>query len=682
MDFKKNPKTRFKGVKKITKKKAREQAEALREAINYHDHLYYVKNKPRISDARYDKLFKRLQEIEKAYPDLREPDSPTRRVGAEPVDELKKVKHRTPMLSLEAALEEKEVKHFHKKVKERTKGKTTYTAEPKFDGLSVEVIYEKGRFVRGATRGDGEKGEDITENLRTVGSVLPRLRGKEEPLSSLCVRGEIFMPKEGFQRLNKERIENGRDPFANPRNAAAGLMRQLDPKNVAGKPFDVFFYQIMEADGPDLGSHSKTLERMKKWGLKTCPDNRKCVSFSDIRKYHGNMEKKREKLDYEIDGIVIKVDDLEKRKELGTRQRNPRWAVAWKFSPREEVTTLEDIVVQVGPTGMLTPVALLRPVDVGGVTISRATLHNEDEVRKKDARPGDKVKVARAGDVIPEVVKRVRKKGRKRGGRFRMPKKCPSCGTGVFREGAYYFCPSGLSCKAQLTGRVIHFASREAMNIEHLGEETVRELVDREMVEDMADIYDLDVEQIKKLEGFADKSAGKLKKSIDSSRKARLDRFLFALGIHHVGKHMSRVLARRYGRLDNIRKAGLRDLKRTPEVGDEIARSVKEFFEQKDNLRIISRLENAGFRIEKMPRRIKKKGIKGKTFVFTGELEGYTRAEAKEAVESLGGRATSSVSDNTDYVVVGEDPGSKLDEAGKRHVKTLKEKEFSKMVEQ
>ncbi|MBD3427093.1 MAG: NAD-dependent DNA ligase LigA [Candidatus Omnitrophica bacterium] len=680
MDFKKDPKTKFKDVKKLSKKEAKEQAEVLREGINYHDYLYYVKNKPRISDAKYDKLFKRLEELEEAYPDLKKENSPTRRVGAEPVDELKKVKHRSSMLSLEAALEEKQVKDFHNSVKKKISGKVIYLAEPKFDGLSVELVYKGGRFETGSTRGDGRKGEDITRNLMTIGSVLPELQGSGEAPELLSVRGEVLMRKDGFQKLNKQRIENGQDPFANPRNAAAGLMRQLDPKKVAGKPMDLFVYEVMECKGEDFDSHLKTLEKLQKWGLKVNSQNSKCTSFFDIKKYHGKMEKNRDKLDYEIDGVVIKVDDMEKRRKLGTRERNPKWALAWKFSPREEATTLEDIVVQVGASGMLTPVALLQPVDVGGVTISRATLHNADEVREKDVRPGDKVKVQRAGDVIPEVVKRIKRSGKKRGKKFHMPKKCPSCGSKVLRQGAYYFCPAGLSCKAQLAGRIIHFASREAMDIENLGEETIKNLVDRGMVSDMADLYKLKKKDIKKLEGFADKSAGKLKKSIQHSKKARLDTFLYALGIHHVGGHIARVLSEKYGTLEKLKKADLKDLKKTPEVGDEIAESVKEFFSREENLKTLKRLKRAGLEIKKMPKKKKKKSFRDKTFVFTGELDDFTRDEAKGVVEDLGGRATSSVSDNTDYVVVGEDPGSKLEEAQKRKIKTIDEKKFKKMV--
>ncbi|MBD3378974.1 MAG: NAD-dependent DNA ligase LigA [Candidatus Omnitrophica bacterium] len=680
MDFKKDPKTKFRNIDKISRKEAREQVEALREGINYHDYLYYVKNSPRISDAKYDRLFKRLQELEKKYPGLADENSPTKRVGAEPEDKLKKTKHKAAMMSLNAALKEDGMKEFHRSVRQKLDGKPAYSAEPKFDGMSVEVIYKKGGFATGSTRGDGKKGEDITKNLKTIGSVLPRLRGKGKPPSLLSVRGEVLMRKKGFQELNRKRIEKGQDPFANPRNAAAGLLRQLDPQKVAGKPLDVYFYGILECRGEKIGSQSEALKKFNEWGLKTNPENRKCSSFRDLKNYHRRMAEKREKMDYEIDGIVAKVEKFSDRKKLGVRERSPRWAQAWKFKPKQEVTTLKEIAVQVGTTGMLTPVALLDPVDVGGVTISRATLHNEDEVREKDVRPGDKVKVERAGDVIPEVVKKVSKKGGKRGKKFKMPRKCPSCGSKVFREGAYYFCPAGLSCGAQMSGRIIHYASGEAMDIEHLGDRTVKEMVEKDMVKDVADIYGLKVRDLKKLEGFADKSAKKLRRSIQSSKKARLDTFLYALSIHHVGHHIARVIAEQYRTLEKIKKAEESDLRKIPEVGREIAKSVSRFFAEKDNIRILDKLGKAGVKVKKMPGKRKKKEFRGKTFVFTGELEDLTRDEAKEKVERSGGRAASSVSDNTDYLVVGEDPGSKLQRAKKHKVKIIKEKKFRKML--
>ncbi len=681
MDFKKNPKTTFKDVKKLGKEEAEQQIEALREGIDYHDYLYYVKNKPAISDSTYDKLFRRLQELEEAFPEFQSETSPTQRVGAKPLDKLRKVDHASPMLSLNAALETEEVGNFDRFVRKNTDGENVkYVLEPKFDGLSVEVVYENGQFMRGSTRGDGTTGEDVSENLKTVRSIPLRLRDEDSLPSSLAVRGEVFMPKKAFQKLNKARIEQGEDAFANPRNAAAGIIRQLDPKKVADKPLDVVFYEIIDSSNGKLSSHWDTLKKFGRWGLKTDDNTTKCSGLDKIKQYHDRMSERRDDLDYEIDGVVIKLDDYELREKLGVRQRSPRWAMAWKFAPKKEVTTLEEIVVQVGRTGILTPVALLQPVDVGGVTVSRATLHNEGEVKRKDVRPGDKVRIERAGDVIPEVVERINQKGKKRSKPFSMPQKCPVCGEWVKKEGAYYVCPASLSCRAQLIGRVQHYSSREAMNIEGLGDETVKELVERGFVTDMADLYKLSVEQLKSLEGFAQKSAEKLHKSIQQSREAKLDTFLYALGIRHVGRHVAQVAARRFGSFDKLKEARLSELKQVKEIGSEIAESINNFFSEEQNLKVLEKLFDAGVKIKKVRTSDKDLPLKDKTFVFTGELEDYTRQEASSMAEDLGARVTSSVSSNTDFVVVGEDPGSKLEQARKHNVEILDEQKYDKLI--
>lgn len=682
MDFKKNPKTKFKDVKKMSKEEARKEAKALEEGIEYHNYLYYVKNQPKISDATYDKLFHRLQELEEAFPELQSPTSPTQKVGAKPLDKLKKVNHTVPMLSLNAALNAEEAQDFDKFIRRSVgKKKIHYVVEPKFDGFSVEVVYREGTFQHGATRGDGDVGEDISENLKTIKSLALRLqKDKTEIPTLLALRAEVFMPKTAFQKLNKERIERGEDPFANPRNAAAGIMRQLDPKKVADKPLDIIFYEILKVEGQEFTSHWEELQKFPRWGLKTDPHNKKCSSFEEIKNYHQKLSEQREELDYEIDGVVIKLDDLQMREELGTRQRSPRWALAWKFPPKEEVTRLVDIAVQVGRTGMLTPVALLEPVDVGGVTVSRATLHNEEEAQRKDVRPGDKVRVARAGDVIPEVVERIKEPGKKRGKKFTMPKKCPVCGSEVFKEGAYTFCPAGLSCTAQLIGHILHYASRDAMNIEGLGGKIVKQMVSKGMVSSIADLYSLSVDDLLTLEGFAQKSAQNLYQAIQERKKAGLDKFLYALGIRHVGQHVARVLAQKYKSLDNLRQAEGDDLEETPEIGPEIARSVEHFFKQKENKKVLQDLSKEGVKVEEMSSKREELPLQGKTFVFTGELGSYTRSEAKDLVETLGGRATSSISGETDFLVEGKNPGSKLDEAKKLKINIIHEKEFKKMV--
>ncbi|MFP3868663.1 MAG: NAD-dependent DNA ligase LigA [Desulfobacteraceae bacterium] len=680
LDFKKQPSTDFKAIEELSKEEARQEVEALREGIDYHDYLYYVKNQPVISDAIFDQLFHRLQQLEEAFPELQSDHSPTRRVGAPPVDKLKKVKHVAPLLSLTAALEEKEVEDFFDFVQRNTKTeKLAFVMEPKFDGFSVEVVYENGEFQYGATRGDGQEGEDISENLKNIGALPLRLQKHQTRPDFLAVRGEVFMPKDGFQALNRERLERGEEPFANPRNAAAGLMRQLDSKMVAGKPLNLVFYDILGLEGQEFASHWQLLKQFPLWGLKTDPHNQRGFSFEDFQKYHEKLLSQRDDLKYEIDGVVIKLDDYQLRQELGVRQRSPRWALAWKFPPKKEVTVLKDIAVQVGRTGMLTPVALLEPVDVGGVTVSRATLHNESEVKKKDVRPGDKVRIERAGDVIPEVVERLKEPGRKRGKAFSMPRTCPACGAEVEKEGAYYFCPAHLSCPAQVVGQLTHYASREAMNIEGLGEETAKALVRKNLVNSVADIYRLTVEDLLSLEGFAQKSAEQLYKAIQRARTPRLDQFLYALGIRHVGQHVARVLAKSFRSLEALAQADEAELEKIPEVGPQIAASLRSFFTSKENQDILKSLQDSGVQIREKPV-APATPLAGKTFVFTGSLENFTRDEAKARVESLGGRATSSVSSETDYVVAGKNPGSKLDEARNHQAKIINEKEFLEMI--
>jgi len=683
MDYKKKPQKGwdFRDIARMSRAMAAEEVSALREGIAYHDRRYYVHNQPVISDALYDKLFKRLQALEEAFPGLRASDSPTQRVGAEPVDALVRIRHAAPMLSLNAALETGAFDDFHDFVRRRTgRRSVTYVLEPKFDGFSVEVVYRGGAFEHGATRGDGRTGEDISHNLKTIGSLPLRLNDRNGLPDFISVRGEVLMKKAGFQALNRERIENGEAPFANPRNAAAGTMRQLDPGKVADRPLDITFYDILEIDGAAFETHWEALEAMRSWGLKTDPANRRVSAAKDVKAYHRNMAEKRDSLDYDIDGIVIKLDRLELREAMGTRQRSPRWALAWKFEPREEVTTLEDIVVQVGRTGILTPVALLQPVDVGGVTVSRATLHNADEVRHKDVRPGDTVRVVRAGDVIPEVQERLKRPGKKRGAPFHMPEACPACGAAVYRDGAYHICPAGLACRAQRVGRILHYASREALDISGLGEQTARDLVKKDLVRDIADLYNLRVGDLLTLEGFARKSATQLHDAIQNAKAPPLDRFLYGLGIRHVGQRVADILARRYRTLEKLRAADDDDLETIPEVGPEIALHVSRFFREQENQDVLARLDAAGVEVRPMPARRDDRPLEGKTFVFTGRLAAYTRSEAEEAVERLGGRATSSVSGNTDYLVRGENPGQKLQEAEDEGVTIVDEETFREMI--
>jgi DNA ligase (NAD+) len=682
MDFKHNPPTRFKNAKEIKKKGAQKEVEALREGIEYHNYLYYIKNRPIISDSVYDKLFHRLKELENNFPTLQSEVSPTRRVGTTPLEKLRKRKHTSAMLSLNATLKEEEISDFHESIRGYSKNKKTYyVLEPKFDGLSVEVVFKDGVLDFGATRGDGETGEDISENLKTISSlplILPR--SKEIP-SFLAVRGEVFIHKSDFQEVNKRKIEQGEEPFANPRNAAAGIVRQLESRKVADYPLDIVFYDILECKGCRFSSHWEVLKKIPQWHLKTDDHNIRTATFEKIKEYHRKLAKTRDDLGYEIDGIVIKVNDLDLRNDLGTRQRSPRWAIAWKFAPKEDVTVLRDIVVQVGRTGMLTPVALLEPVEVGGVTISRATLHNEDEIKKKDVRVGDKVRVVRAGDVIPEVMERVKVPGKKRCKPFSMPRKCPVCNSEVVRKGAYYFCLAKLTCPIQLKGHIIHYASRDAMDIKGLGKNIASQLVDRKMATTIADLYKLNVEDFMQLEGFARKSAVKLHHAIHESVNPQFSRFLYALGIRHVGQHIARIFARTYHEFTDLMKATVDELAALPEIGPEIAQSVHHFFKQKENRKAVKELLNNYISLKQGEQKNKKgTPLEGKTVVFTGSLNNYTRREAQRTVILYGGRTSSSVSSKTDLLVVGNSPGNKLKDAQEQKIHIIDEEAFEKLL--
>lgn len=681
MDYKDHLHVDFKPMDKVSKKEAKEEIDALREAIEYHNYLYYIKNSPEISDALYDKLFARLRELEDAFSQFASSASPTQKIGVSPVEAFEKIDHTAPMFSLNSVHEFKEVEKFVHFVQRETKKDLNWMLEPKFDGFSVEVVFKKGEFAYASTRGNGQKGEDISKNLKTIPSLPLHLRKKEKIPSLLAVRGEVYMSKKGFARLNKERIEKGEEPLANPRNAAAGLMRQFDSRKIAGKPMEIFFYEIQQIEDVSFESHNQMLKQLPKWGLRVDEHNQPCSTLKEMNDYHQKMSKIREEFDYEIDGIVIKLDDYSLGHKLGSRQRSPRWALAWKFKPKEKITRIVDIVVQVGRTGVLTPVALLEPVDVGGVTVSRATLHNEDEIHKKDIRVGDKVHVIRAGDVIPEIKKRIKEQGRKRSKKFNMPAKCPACGADIYKEGAYYYCPAGLSCPAQIKGRIIHFASRQGMNIEHLGGKTSKELLEKGLVHNISDLYLLSVEDIIKLEGFAQKSAQQLIDAIQTSKQISLDRFLYALGIRQVGAHIARVLADHYRSLSKLVESDKERFEKIKEIGPQIARSIQSFFKEESNLKVITRFQKEGVKIESKPKK-QSQSLKGKTFVFTGALKRYTREEAKQKVEELGARTSSSVSSRTDYVIVGENPGSKLEDAKKEKTRIVKEKEFEMMLGQ
>ncbi len=839
----------------LDEKAALKELEKLREEINYHNHRYYILDSPVISDAEYDRLFKKLQELENNFPYLITPDSPTQRVGAMPLDEFKTIAHTIPMLSLNNANTIEEAREFDERVKRflETKEEIEYVAEPKMDGLAIELIYVNGLFSAGSTRGDGYTGEDVTLNLRTVNSIPLRLLNKTEekvkvegggtlPLpipARLEVRGEVFIPIKAFEKLNKLREENGESPFANPRNAAAGSIRQLDSKITAMRPLDIYCYGIGALEGAKFKTHWEILHTLKGWGLKVNPLIKICKGIDEVIKYHENMEKKRDEIPYELDGVVVKVNSLDLQDRLGILTRSPRWAVAYKFKARQEITQVKDIVVGVGRTGALTPVAVLEPVEVGGVTVERATLHNQDEVDRKDVRVGDWVVIQRAGDVIPEVVMVIREKRLGEEKPFKISDKCPLCSSRVERIGAIHYCTGGLSCPAQVKETIKHFVSKRAMDIEGLGDKHIEQFVDDGLIKDVADLYDLERDKLLKLERWAEKSADNLLAAIEKSKRPSLDRLIFALGIHGVGEHMAKLLAKRFGSLDRLMEARefaflfnktveqgklrkninevmsyakdeekrlkeeikgiqkevydiknnknikakecqkmildvklsakheektlkeeikrigqkkvrekikevqqlaksevvilkeeirrnevefknikifkthewkrlsekireykihvknekkrltdevkriqkeLNDLK-IREIGPETAQSILDFFREAHNLAVIEKLKKAGVKTDVSGQWSVVSLLKGKQFVLTGTLSGFTREEAKALIENLGGRVTSTVSKKTDYVIAGAEPGSKYDKAVELGIKILNEEEFKDLLD-
>jgi len=661
-----------------------ERLAQLKKQIRHHDYLYYVKDSPEISDGEYDRLFRELVDLERAYPELVTADSPTQRVGAPPLEELGKVQHERPMLSLDSLVAPDEVRAFDQRMKrELGTDLIEYTVEPKFDGLSVELVYDQGTFVRGSTRGDGHVGEDITINLRTIRSLPLQLRAGTYP-DHLVVRGEVYMRLSDFHALNRRMTERGDDVFANPRNAAAGSLRQLDSQITASRPLVVTCYEVMTMTGVPPPSHWAELEMLATWGLPVPHLRRRCESIDDVLAFHGETEEQRDNLPYEIDGIVVKVDRRDWQDRVGMKSRSPRWAIAFKFPPRREITQIQDITVSVGRTGTLTPLALLKPVEVGGVTISRATLHNADEVARKDIRIGDTVRVERAGDVIPAIAERIPIPNEVRSDPFHMPQNCPICGSAVAREGAYYYCTGKAACPAQLKGAIEHFASKAALNIEGLGKKTVAQLVDRGLVKDLSDLYRLDREQLLKLEGFGERSSTLLLDAIARSKTVPLDRFLMGLGIRQVGQHIARVLAKEFGSLDAIMSADRDRFQRIREIGPEISESLVSYFQESSNRRVIEQLQKLGLSIVVTPPPHHQTALpfSGKSFVFTGGLERLTRDEAKALVERLGATVSSAVSKKTSYVVAGTDPGSKLVQAQELGVTVLNEKNFLDLIGQ
>ena len=661
----------------MNKSEAKKEIEKLCDEINSHNYKYYVENSPVISDYEFDLLLKKLEALEAKFPDLITSDSPTQRVGGEPLEGFSTVKHKVAMLSLDNTYTYDELREFDERVKKNV-GDVEYVVEPKIDGAGVALLYENGVLVRGVTRGDGVQGDDITSNLKTIHSIPLRLRGKT--LKNVEVRGEVYFPLSGFKKFNNEQAEKGEPVFANPRNAAAGSMRQLDPRIVASRPLDIFIYFISFSD-KDFVTHEKAIGALKEAGFRVNPLTKKVRDIEEAIKYCEGLEKKRETLDYEIDGAVIKVNLLSKQKELGETTKHPRWAISYKFAAKQATTKLNDIAIQVGRTGTLTPVAILEPVQVAGVIVSRATLHNFDELKRKDVRIGDTVLVERSGDVIPQVVKAIKEKRDGSEKAKRIPRKCPICGSEIVHtEGEVAVRCKNRMCPARLKWRIKYFASRDAMDIDHLGGSTVDKLIEKGFVDSIADLYSLTKEDILTLEGFKEKSAQNLLDSIKKSKGQSLSRLIYGLGIRHVGKYGAQLLAAKYPSLDLLSKANVEELKEIYGLGEKTAEAVGTFFATEENRELIKKLKDVGVKT-KEDVKTEDMHLKGRKFVFTGGLKTLTRPKASDLVKEKGGIITSSVGKDLDYIVVGEKPGSKYGKAKKLGVTMLSEEEFVELVE-
>ncbi len=661
---------------------AENRIKELRELIDYHNYRYYVLDNPEITDAEYDKLMRELISLESQFPQLITPDSPSQRVGGEPLEAFKKVTHREPMISLADAFSEEELRDFNRRVTENVGNQVEYVVELKIDGLAVSLTYENGLLVTAATRGDGVVGEDVTQNVKTIKSVPLRLNIQKDKIPMVIeVRGEIYLSKEGFKKLNEEREEMGLPTFANPRNAAAGSIRQLDSKITAKRPLSTFMYALGYVEGIEFNTHLEVLEFYKACGFKVNPHIKSFNNFDDVIDYCMSWKEKRHSLPYEIDGIVIKVNSLHFQKILGSTAKTPRWAIAYKFPAEQKISVIEDIVVSVGRTGVLTPNAVLTPVQIAGSTVSRATLHNEDYIKGKDIHIGDSVIVQKAGDIIPEVVAVVKEKRTGNEKEFKMPHRCPECGSEVIRlPGEVAYRCTGVSCPAQIRRRIIHFASRDAMDIRGLGPAIVSLLLSANLIKDVSDIYFLKKEALIPLERMGEKSANNLIKAIENSKKQPLNRLVYALGIPLIGSKASLTLAQEFKSMDRLQNATYEELIKIPEIGDKMAESIIAFFKQEQTKALITRLKEAGVNMLYAKEEIGPKPLENLTFVLTGALEKYSRSKAQELIENLGGKVTGSVSKKTDYVVVGKDPGSKYNKALELGVKILDEQQFEEMI--
>lgn len=661
----------------------KDRIEALRAELRRHEYLYYALDRPEISDAEYDRMFRELKQLEEEHREFASPDSPTQRVGGAVLEGFPTVEHRAPMLSLDSAEDPEELNRFDRRLRERLGlEQVTYVVDPKFDGASIELVYEDGVLASASTRGDGVRGEGILENARTIRSIPLKLRDDARSAPPiLAVRGEVIIHHEDFEAANAELLAAGREPFANPRNAASGALRQLDPSLTAQRPLRALCYDILAVEGmEDIRCQWQALEALREWGFRVSERVQRVDGAAGVMDFFRGLAADRDELGFEVDGVVAKVDDFARRAELGNTSHHPRWAFALKFPARQEVTRLLEILPSMGRTGVVTPIGMLDPVEIGGVTVSRANLHNREDIARKDIRAGDLVRVRRAGDVIPQVLERVAEPGRKRGSRFRMPAECPSCGAELTERGPYTVCPNALACPAQLAGRITHYASRHALDIAGLGGETAKLLVDRELVREVADLYRLEVEQLVELPKFADKSATSLIEALEKSKRPPLDRFLYGLGIPEVGVTVARDLARHLGSMEKLRGADEEALQAIPGVGPRMSEAIRDFLDQP---KLREALEHLLRYVQPQDVEVRAKAegpLAGKRIVFTGSLESGSRAEARARAEAAGASVTSAVSGATDYVVVGADPGSKARKAEELGIRILTEAEFNDLL--
>ncbi len=667
----------------MSNKDVNTKLENLREEIRHHEYCYYVLAQPEISDQEFDRKLKELEALEAEHPELVTPDSPTQRVGGQPLEEFETVAHRRPMLSIDNTYSEDEVRHFHTRVVKGLGMEPNYVIQPKVDGVAISLIYETGAFVRAVTRGDGKQGDDVTQNVKTIRSLPLHLQGKELP-SYLDIRGEIYMPRQGFEKMNRAREERGEPSFANPRNATAGTLKLLDPKMVAQRPLDLFIHTLGEIEGMNFDEDYELMQYAKQWGFKLVPGLSLENDIDAVIKKAEEWDGERHRLEFEVDGIVIKVNRYAYRDELGFTSKSPRWAIAYKFAADEAITKLNKIELSVGRTGAITPRAILEPVLLAGTTVRHASLHNFDELERKDIREGDTVAIQKGGEIIPQVVRVLTEHRDGSQQPFDPEKKCPSCGEEIIRlkDEVAYRCIN-LECPDQIKGRIEHFVARNAMDIEGIGEKLVHTLVDKKMVQRLSDLYHLNKDELVQLERMGEKSAQNLLDGIEKSKQRPADRLLYAIGIRHVGSHLATVLMQNRKSIWELKELSQEELEEINEVGPIVAESIYDFFQQQRNLEELKRLEEVGCQFTQdvsVSERIEETPFTGKTVVLTGTLENYTRDQAKEAVERMGGRVTGSVSKNTDYVIAGDSPGSKKDKAEKLGVPILTEDELKEMV--